>query len=318
MRIGPTRVEVTRNFATKLWNAARFCEMNECIATPGFDPAAARLAVNQWIVAEIARASAFVEGYIVDLRFNEAAGSVYHFVYDIFCDWYLEIAKPIFAGGDEAAKVETRATAAWARDYLLAMLHPFMPFITEELWARTAVPDGRANLLIEAMWPAIKSPPAFEIAQRELEWVIELVKGVRSVRAEMNVPPSAKIDLLLTQASTASQQLLDRHKDVIVQLARLAGVAIVDDLPKGSAQFVLGEAMAGLPLGDVIDFAQERARLEKDLRRANEEIARFDAKLSNEQFVSRAPEDVLAEQRDKRGEAAALASRLKDAIARLA
>ena len=318
MRIGPTRVEVNRNFATKLWNAARFCEMNECVATPDFNAATVKLAVNQWIVAEIARASAFVEGYIVDLRFNEAAGSVYHFVYDIFCDWYLEIAKPIFAGSDDAAKAETRATAAWARDFLLAMLHPFMPFITEELWARTAAPDGRASLLIEAMWPAVKAPPAFETAQKELEWVIELVKGVRSVRAEMNVPPSAKIDLLLTQASTASQQLLDRHKDVIVQLARLASAAAAHAFPKGSAQFVMGEATIALPLGDVIDFAKERARLEKDLKRANEEIARFDAKLSNEQFVSRAPEDVLAEQRDKRGEAAALALRLKDAISRLA
>ncbi|MGZ6022552.1 MAG: valine--tRNA ligase, partial [Rhizomicrobium sp.] len=128
MRIGPSRVEVNRNFATKLWNAARFCEMNECVIQTGFDPAAVTLAVNQWIVAEIADASEFVKGYLVDLRFNEAAGSAYHFVYDIFCDWYLEIAKPIFAGGDEAAKTETRATAAWARDYLLAMLHPFMPF----------------------------------------------------------------------------------------------------------------------------------------------------------------------------------------------
>jgi valyl-tRNA synthetase len=318
MRIGPTRVEVNRNFATKLWNAARFCEMNECIATLGFDPGAVRLAVNQWIVAEIARASAFVDGYIGDLRFNEAAGSVYHFVYDIFCDWYLEIAKPIFAGGDDAAKAETRATAAWARDFLFAMLHPFMPFITEELWARTAAPDGRSSLLIEAMWPTVKAPPAFEPAQKELEWVIELVKGVRSVRAEMNVPPSAKIELLLTQASAASQQRLDRHKDVILQLARLAGVAIADALPKGSAQFVLGEAMAGLPLGDVIDLSKERARLEKDLKRAHDEIGRFDAKLSNEQFVSRAPEDVLAEQREKRNEAAALAARLQEAIARLA
>jgi valyl-tRNA synthetase len=198
------------------------------------------------------------------------------------------------------------------------MLHPFMPFITEELWARTVAPDGRASLLIEAMWPAVNAPAAFESAQKDLEWVIELVKGVRSVRAEMNVPPSAKIDLLLTHASEASQQLLDRHKDVIVQLARLASAEAADASPKGSAQLVVGEATIALPLGDVIDFSKERARLEKDLKRTNEEIARFDAKLSNEQFVSRAPEDVLAEQRDKRGEAAALASRLKEAISRLA
>jgi valyl-tRNA synthetase len=198
------------------------------------------------------------------------------------------------------------------------MLHPFMPFITEELWARTAPPDGRTSLLIESGWPAIAASASFETAQKELEWVIELVKGVRSIRAEMNVPPAAKIDLLLTQASAESAQRLDRHKDVILQLARLARASTAHALPKGSAQFVLGEATVGLPLGDVIDLSKERARLEKDLKRARDEIARFDAKLSNEQFVSRAPEDVLAEQREKREEATALAARLQEAIARLA
>ncbi|MGZ5999259.1 MAG: class I tRNA ligase family protein [Rhizomicrobium sp.] len=318
MRIGPSRVEVNRNFATKLWNAARFCEMNECVTQTRFDPAAVTLAVNQWIVAEIADASEFVKGYLVDLRFNEAAGSVYHFVYDIFCDWYLEIAKPIFAGGDEAAKTETRATAAWARDYLLAMLHPFMPFITEELWARTAGPAGRKNLLIEAEWPSFATPVQFEEAQAELEWVIELVKGVRSVRAEMNVPPAARVALLLKDAGPEDCNRLSRNMGIIQQLGRLVLAETTDSFPKGTAQFVLGGATAGLPLGDVIDIAKERARLEKDLKKANDEIARFDSKLSNEQFVSRAPEDVLNEQREKRAEAAALAARLKDAIARLA
>ena len=318
MRIGPSRVEVNRNFATKLWNAARFCEMNECVTQTGFEPAAVTLAVNQWIVAEIADASEFVKGYLVDLRFNEAAGSVYHFVYDIFCDWYLEIAKPVFAGGDEAAKTETRATAAWARDYLLAMLHPFMPFITEELWARTAGPGGRKSLLIEAEWPSFATPVQFEKAQAELEWVIELVKGVRSVRAEMNVPPAARVALLLKDAGPEDRDRLSRNKGIILQLGRLVLAETADYFPKGTAQFVLGEATVGLPLGDVIDFAKERARLEKDLKKASDEIARFDSKLSNEQFVSRAPEDVLTEQREKRAEAAALAARLKDAIARLA
>ncbi|MGZ5939009.1 MAG: valine--tRNA ligase [Rhizomicrobium sp.] len=318
MRIGPSRVEVNRNFATKLWNAARFCEMNECVIQTGFDPAAVTLAVNQWIVAKIADASEFVKGYLVDLRFNEAAGSVYHFVYDIFCDWYLEIAKPIFAGGDEAAKTETRATAAWARDYLLAMLHPFMPFITEELWARTAGPAGRKNLLIEAEWPSFATPVQFEEAQAELEWVIELVKGVRSVRAEMNVPPAARVALLLKDAGPVDRNRLSRNMGTIQQLGRLVLAETTDSFPNGTAQFVLGGATAGLPLGDVIDIAKERARLEKDLKKANDEIARFDSKLSNEQFVSRAPEDVLNEQREKRAEAAALAARLKDAIARLA
>jgi len=317
MRIGPSRVEVNRNFATKLWNAARFCEMNECVASPEFDPAKVTLAANQWIVAETAQTASDLTTNIESLRFNEAAGTAYHFVYDVFCDWYLEIAKPIFGGGDETAKAETRATAAWARDQLLKMLHPFMPYITEELWARTAS-RARESLLIESEWPSLSALPTFEEARRSTEWVIELVKGVRSIRAEMNVPPSARIALLLKDADAASRDRLTRNLDVIQQLARLVTADAADEFPKGTAQFVLGEATVGLPLGDVIDFGKELSRLQKDLKKANDEIARFDAKLSNEQFVSRAPEDVLTEQREKRAEAAALASRLKEAIARLA
>jgi len=317
MRIGPTRVEPNRNFATKLWNAARFCEMNNCVTRADFDPAKLNETVNRWIVAETAQAAADVTSNLEALRFNEAAATVYHFVYDVFCDWYLEIAKPIFNGSDEGAKAETRATAAWARDQLLKLLHPFMPFITEELWAKTAEgTDPRATLLIEAEWPRTEAA-GDEAARAEMNWVIDLVKGIRSVRAEMNVPPSAKIALLLKGADAKARERLERQKDVILQLARLVTAEIADELPKGTAQFVIGEATAGLPLGDVIDFAKERARLEKDLKKAHDEIARFDAKLSNEQFVARAPEEVLTEQREKRAEAVATAVRLKDAVARL-
>ncbi|MEJ0025696.1 MAG: valine--tRNA ligase [Rhizomicrobium sp.] len=317
MRIGPSRVEPNRNFATKLWNAARFCEMNGCVTVPGFDPSNLTQTVNRWIVAETAQAAADVTSNLEALRFNEAAAAAYRFVYDVFCDWYLEIAKPIFAGDDVEAKAETRATAAYARDQLLAILHPFMPFITEELWAKTAEGGApRATLLIEADWPR-GAATGDDAARAEMNWVIDLVKGVRSVRAEMNVPPSAKIALLLKDADAKTRDRLARQKDVILQLARLVAAETVDDFPKGTAQFVLGEATAGLPLGDVIDFAKERARLEKDLKKAHDEIARFDAKLSNEQFVARAPDEVLTEQREKRAEAAATAARLTEAVARL-
>jgi valyl-tRNA synthetase len=316
MRIGPSRVEPNRNFATKLWNATRFCEMNGCVTRPDFDPSNVQLAANKWIVAETARAAADVTQGIENKRFNEAAGAAYHFVYDVFCDWYLEIAKPIFSGSSDAQKSETRATAAWTRDNILKILHPFMPFITEELWARTAeIP--RDSLLIEARWPKLDALPTFEDACRDMQWVIDLVSGVRSIRAEMNVPPSAKIDLVLKDASAQSKALLERSKEVILRLARLAKAEAANTLPEGSAQFVLGEAMVGLPLGDVIDFAKERARLERELKKANEEIARFDAKLSNEQFVSKAPEEVLTDQRERRAEANATAARLRDAVARL-
>jgi valyl-tRNA synthetase len=317
MRIGPSRVEVNRNFVTKLWNATRFCEMNGCETVAGFDPAKVTLTPNQWIVAETAATAQELTAKLEALRFNEAAGAAYHFIYDVFCDWYLEIAKPIFGGSDEKAKVETRATAAWVRDTIFQLLHPFMPFVTEELWARTASAP-RASMLIEGPWPKLDGLPKFEDASRAMNWVIDLVKGVRSVRSEMNVPPAAKIALVLKDAAAASKATLAANHDVILTLARLSSAGVADTLPKGSAQFVLGEATVGLPLGDVIDFAKERTRLEKELKKAEEEIGRIDSKLANEQFVSRAPEDVLTEQREKRAEYAATAARLKEAVARLA
>jgi valyl-tRNA synthetase len=319
MRIGPSRVEVNRNFATKLWNASRFCEMNGCETRKSFNPAEVTQTVNKWIVAECAKAAAEVTKQIEDLRFNDAAGAAYRFVWDIYCDWYLELIKPLLNGTDEGAKAEARMTAAWTRDQIFKLLHPFMPFITEELWARTAEhADPRDSLLIEAQWPELASLPNNHAASAEMRWIIDLVMGVRSIRSEMNVPPSARIALVLKDASAESKDRLDRNLGVIMTLARLASAHAADALPAGSAQFVLGEATVALPLGDVIDFAKERARLEKDLKKAEDEIARFNAKLGNEQFVSKAPEEVLTEQREKLAEATALASRLKEAVARLA
>jgi valyl-tRNA synthetase len=317
MRIGPARVEGGRNFATKLWNTSRFCEMNGCVTIPGFDPAAVSQTVNKWIVAETASAVAAVTAAIEALRFNDAAGAAYHFVYDVFCDWYVEITKPIFQSGADAVKAETRATTAWARDQILKLLHPFMPFITEELWARTAT-TPRATLLIEADWPQVKVPAGADAATVEMNWVMEFIKGVRSVRSEMNVPAATKIEALLTGAGAAAKDYLSRNQDVVLTMARLTKAEAADAIPKGSAQFVLEDAVVALPLGDVIDFAKERQRLEKDLKKAQEEISRFDAKLGNEQFVAKAPEEVLTEQREKRAEAAALAARLEEAIKRLA
>jgi valyl-tRNA synthetase len=318
MRIGPSRVEVNRNFATKLWNATRFCEMNGCQTVEGFDPSKVTTTLNRWIISEASYTGRMVETLLSELRFNDAARTAYEFVWDVFCDWYLEFAKPIFTGSDEVAKAETRATAAWVRDQILKFLHPFMPFITEELWGRTAGEGGRASPLIETKWPTPVEPPAADSATSEMNWVMDLIKGVRSVRAEMNVPPAAKIALVLKGADAASKATLAANHDVILTLARLSSADAADALPKGSAQFVLGEATVGLPLGDVIDFAKERVRLEKELKKAEDEIGRIDAKLANAQFVSRAPEDVLTEQREKRAEYAATAARLKEAVARLA
>jgi valyl-tRNA synthetase len=291
--------------------------MNGCVTVPGFDPAGVQQTVNRWIVSETANAIRDVTAMIEAQRFNDAASTAYHFVYDIFCDWYVEITKPIFQTGADDVKAETRATTAWARDQILKLLHPFMPFITEELWARTSE-TPRDTLLVLAPWPKPQEIAGADAATAEMNWVIELIKGIRSVRSEMNVPAGAKIQMMLTGAGAEAKTRLGRNRDVILTLARLTSADAADTIPGGSAQFVLEEATVALPLGDVIDFAKERARLEKDLKKAQEEIARFDAKLSNEQFVSRAPEEVLTEQREKRAEAKALATRLAEAVKRLA
>jgi len=316
MRIGPTRVETSRNFATKLWNAARFCEMNDCAALPDGKLPPLTQTVNRWIVDEFDATLRAVTQSIESYRFNDASNQAYQFVWSVFCDWYLEFAKPLFNGQDEGAKAETRATAAWVRDQILKLLHPFMPFITEELWARTAQAPREA-LLVQSAWPQANPARQAQAASAEMEWVIALIQGVRSVRSEMNVPAGAKIPLVLNGASEESAARLAWHIDVIATLARLSSAEAAPEIPKGSAQFVLGEAVVALPLGDVIDFARERARLEKDLKKAQDEIARFDAKLGNEQFVAKAPEEVLEEQRSKRTEAVALAQRLREAVARL-
>jgi valyl-tRNA synthetase len=319
IRLGKSRVETSRNFTTKLWNAARFCEMNGCARTTDFAPEKCAATVNRWILDEARATAAEVTQGLETYRFNEAAGHAYQFVWSLFCDWYLEFIKPILLGDDEKLKGETRACAAFVLDQILKLLHPFMPFITEELWARTGERGPkRESLLIVADWPALDQKLVAPEASEEMEWVINLVSGVRSVRAEMNVPPAAHMPLVLKGANAETQARLGRHRDVIQTLARLSGIETGNAIPKGSAQFVIGEAVAAIPLGDVIDFAKERARLEKELKKTEDEIARFDSKLNNEAFVARAPEDVIEEQREKRAEAAALAARLKEAVARLA
>ncbi|MEE8439208.1 MAG: class I tRNA ligase family protein, partial [Micropepsaceae bacterium] len=301
-----------------LWNAARFCEMNECVSSPDFDPTKVKATVNRWILAETARTINEVERGFQSYRFNDAASAIYHFVWDVFCDWYLELIKPVLNGTNDTEREEARATAAYVLDQILKILHPFMPFITEELWARTvehAVP--RKTLLMEAKWPEAAEIPQDEAAREEINWVVELVSEIRSVRSEMNVPAAARVPLILKDADEQTGELLLRHRDAIMTLARLASARTGDAFPKGSAQFVLGDTVAALPLGDVIDFGIERARLEKELKKADDEIVHFDVKLANEKFIANAPHQVVEEQKEKREDALATKARLNEALNRL-
>lgn len=315
IKLSHDRVAGYRNFGTKLWNAARFCEMNGCAPAAGFDPRHVQETLNRWIVGEVEKTAASVADEIEAYRFDQAAGAAYRFTWHGFCDWYLEFAKPVLQGGDGAAKDETRATAAWALQHILKILHPFMPFITEELWEQF----GDERLLIDHDWPAFDATLIDEAAAHEMDWVVRLITEVRTVRSEMNVPPSAKIPALLRGASYETKSRLATHAEQIHWLARLAEIDVDGDgeIPHGSVQTVIDEATLALPLADIIDLDAERARLSKEIAKLAGEIDRFDAKLANENFVSRAPEAVVEEQRERRAEAADAKAKLESALQRL-
>ena len=314
IRLSESRVEGYRNFGTKLWNAARFCEMNECAADAAFDPAAVRSGVNQWIVHEANECVAAVTRELEAYRFNDAAGAIYKFTWNVFCDWYLELAKPALQGPDGEEKAETRAAAAWALGRILTLLHPFMPFITEELWGARGAAE---KSLIVSEWPRHDAVLVNDDAAAEMNWVIDLIGAVRSVRQEMNVPVAAKIPLVFVGGDAAARARLDANTGVIERLARLSGVSLAEAAPKGAVQIVHGEAVAALPVADFIDIAAEKVRLEKEQAKAVKEIAGIDKKLGNKNFVERAPKEVVEEQHHRRAGYEAELEKLDAALERL-
>ena len=311
IKLSTQRVEGYRNFATKLWNAARFAEMNGCATVATFDPKSAKETLNRWIAHETAKAVAEVTEAIEAYRFNDAAAAVYRFVWNIYCDWYLELAKPLLTGPDGASKSETQAMVAWARDEILKLLHPFMPFVTEELWAVTGKHDA---LLAFDKWPSLQGL-ADDKAEAEIGWVIDLVTAIRSVRAEMNI--TAAIPVVLTGASAESKARAERWAEFIKRLARVSDISSAATAPKGSVQLVVRGEVAALPLKGVIDLAAERARLAKEMQKADADIARVDAKLNNPNFMARAPEEVVEEEQEKREEALARKTKIAEALDRL-
>ena len=317
VKLSESRVEGYRNFATKLWNAARFCEMNGCTPVDGFDPASVNESVNKWIVGAVKEAVDKIEVGLDGYKFNEAADVAYHFVWGTFCDWYVELAKPMLqADGSSAQKSETQATAAWAIEQILHMMHPFMPYVTEELWSRM---DYQSNVaLINSQWPSYGDDLRADDARQEMDWVIRLISEIRSLRTEMNVPAGAKIQLLLSGANEKTVADLGVHRDVIMRLARLSDAsALSGSIPKGSVQSVIDEATIVLPIADVINIDEEKDRLGREIEKANQDIAKLDAKLANEKFVANAPEDVVATARERRGDADEMREKLKEALARL-
>ncbi|SFK22923.1 valine--tRNA ligase [Methylocapsa palsarum] len=317
IKLSTQRVEGYRNFATKLWNAARFAEMNGCVRVENFDRHNVAITLNRWIIGETAKAVNEVTGAIEAYRFNDAANAAYRFVWNIFCDWYLELGKPLLQGADGPEKDETRATAAFVLDEIVKLLHPFMPFITEELWAiKGAEGAPRASLLALAPWPNLEGceNPA---AEAEVGWLLELVSEVRSVRAEMNVPAGAQIPLTLVAAGEEITARAKRWDEPLRRLARLSEVSFAAEAPEKSVQVIVRGSIAALPLQGIIDFDAEKSRLAKEIAKLLADAKKTEAKLGNADFVARAPEEVVAENRERLAEALARADKLGSALSKL-
>jgi valyl-tRNA synthetase len=319
IKLAESRIEGYRNFATKLWNATRYAQMNQCAIDPAFDPAQCRQTVNRWIVGRTIAARRQVDTALESYRFDDAAGALYQFVWGEFCDWYLEFTKPVLAGADAGAQKETRAATAWVLGQILHLLHPFMPFITEELWEQVGAGAPGSGPLIGAAWPAYDGVTTDASAAEEMDWLIRVISTIRAVRAEMNVPPAAQLVIQVRDANPTTRQRLDAHRGVVTRLARLGAIeAAAAEVAKGAVQLVVDEATFVLPLAGIIDVAQEQARLRKEMAKAASEIAKIGAKLGNEAFVAKAPPEVIEEQRERLAEAEAVRGKLTAALDRLA
>ena len=297
VKLDPARIAGYRNFGTKLWNATRFAEMNSVAPVADFDPSKVSHTLNRWILAELSKCVAEVTDGITKYRFNDAASAAYKFVWNTFCDWYLEFLKPVFSGNDEAARKEAQACAAFVLAEIYKLLHPFMPFMTEELWAATGARD---TLLCHSDWPQIRDRD--EPAADEINWLVSLITEIRSVRAEMGVKPGEIMPLEIISASERTRTNVNHHTAALARLARVTPIHFSEVPPKGSAQIVLGEAIYCLPLEGIVDLSAEADRLSKELKKLDGEIKRLEGKLGNEKFVANAPAEVVDEEREKLGE----------------
>jgi valyl-tRNA synthetase len=317
VRFGPARVEGWRNFVTKLWNAARFIELNGGRLDPGFDPAGCRSALNRWIAGETAAVTLRVSEALADYRLSEATLALYHFVWDTFCDWWIELAKPVLSGADEAAREEARCVAGWVLARVLHLLHPMAPFVTEELWrVLFGAPGG---MLILAPWPHAEPSLADPEAAAELGWLTRTIGAIRAARAELNVPPAARLRLLQHGAAATTLARLERHREVLLRLARLAEIELADQPPPPrSIVVVVDETSFSLPVGEVVDLERERQRLGRELAKAEGEAARLEQRLADAGFLARAPAELIEEQRERLAELTRTRERLGAALARIA
>ena len=313
LKLDTQRIAGYRNFTTKLWNACRFAEMNGVWEghTTHSAPPKAQATVNRWIIGETAKLREAVDAALAEYRFNDAANALYAFVWGKVCDWYVEFAKPLF-DGDQAA--ETRATMGWVLDQCMILLHPIMPFVTEELWGLTGQRD---RLCAHAEWPEYGADLVDDAAMREMRWVIGLIEDIRSARAQLRVPVGLKLNMVQLELDDQGRAALTRNMALVTRLSRIASLEEASDLPKGSITVTVEGGTFGLPLEGVIDIAAERARLEKTCAKAEKELGGITGRLSNAKFVESAPEEVVTEARDRAGILREDIARLQTAIAQL-
>lgn len=314
LKLSEDRIKGYRNFGTKLWNAFSFAEHYE-IPYPGDAPMPkVSQTVNKWIIGETGKVREVVDTAFTNYHFNEAANALYAFVWGKVCDWYLEFSKPILQGEDAAAKAETQETLRWVLDQCLILLHPIMPFITEELWGFA---DNRAKMLVHGDWPEYGAELVAADADREMNWVIALIEGIRSARAQMNVPAGLKIPVLQTAADDHAVQALANNEALIKRLARVESITVAAEAPKGSLTVPAAGASFALPLADIIDVDAEKARLGKQLEKLNKELGGLRGRLNNPKFVESAPEAVVTEAQANLALREEEEGKLKAAIARL-
>src|SRR3954463_5053201 len=315
IKLAESRVESSRNFATKLWNAARYAEMSGCALQPDFDPRDCLLTVNRWIVGAVRDCAMAVTTSLENFRFDEAAHRLYHFVWGSFCDWYLEFTKPILQGEEAAAQAETRAMTAWVLQQIVHLMHPIAPFITEEVWRQLA--GEGAGFLTSSRWPDLPPDLHDPAAAAEMDWVVAAISAIRAVRTEVNVPAGARVPLLVKDADAAALARLARHREHFLRLARVEDITPVEAVPAGGVASVVEGTILILRLGEVVDLGREKARLAKELGRLDAELAKMAAKLNNPSFLAKAKPEIIEEQREREADIRRDRDRLQAAYERL-
>jgi valyl-tRNA synthetase len=315
LKLDTKRIEGYRNFVTKLWNAATYGDFKGTFDVPHSDVIPdTNLPLNKWIKGELAKTRETVQDALENFRFNDAANTLYSFVWNTFCSQYLEFTKPVLDGDDAAAAAETKATYAWALDQCLILLHPIMPFVTEGIWGA----KPRPTMLVHAPWPTYTAADLVDAqADADLSWTVSMIEGIRSARAQMNVPAGSFIPLVVKDMSPAARSTWDQNEALIKRFARIESLSEVADLPKGTVALAVAGGTFGMPLDGVIDVAAEKARLEKTLGKLAKELGGLRGRLNNPKFAQSAPAEVLAETKDNLALREAEEAKLKEALARL-